>query len=186
MAATSTQAAGSAAATASSQSFHAAPPRSATSAKVGIPIHATTRPSISGTPQVGRTLTVMAGWGLLRAVSLRLAFPEVARDMFIRHALVEGEWDGRHEFLATNRKLVRRLEALEERDAEVAALRARLDLPVLVANDANAAVLAEYTFGGAAAAEAALAGATSFAAWRIGRRRRTRAASAPSPTSISA
>ena len=30
------------------------------------------------------------------------------------------------------------------------ALRARLDLPVLVANDANAAVLAEYTFGGAA------------------------------------
>ncbi|WP_438353654.1 ROK family transcriptional regulator [Microbacterium sp. CJ88] len=31
------------------------------------------------------------------------------------------------------------------------ALRAALDLPVLVANDANAAVLAEYTFGGAGA-----------------------------------
>ena len=35
--------------------------RSVTSAKVGIPIHATTRPSISGTPRVGSTLTVMVG-----------------------------------------------------------------------------------------------------------------------------
>ena len=35
--------------------------RAVTSGKVGVPIHATTRPYISGTPMVGRTSTVMVG-----------------------------------------------------------------------------------------------------------------------------
>ncbi|MGN7246818.1 ATP-dependent RNA helicase HrpA [Janibacter anophelis] len=50
-----------------------------------------------------------------RSVSYGRIDPVVSRELFIRHALVEGEWDGRHEFLAANRKLTRRLEQLEER-----------------------------------------------------------------------
>ncbi len=50
-----------------------------------------------------------------RPVSYGRIDPVVSRDLFIRHALVEGEWDGRHDFLTANRKLVRRLEQLEER-----------------------------------------------------------------------
>lgn len=50
-----------------------------------------------------------------RPVSYGKIDPVVSRDLFIRHALVEGEWDGRHDFLTANRKLVRRLEQLEER-----------------------------------------------------------------------
>src|SRR5699024_8830785 len=50
-----------------------------------------------------------------RPVSYGKIDPVVSRDLFIRHALVEGEWDGRHDFLSANRKLVRRLEQLEER-----------------------------------------------------------------------
>nr|WP_068265227.1 ATP-dependent RNA helicase HrpA [Janibacter limosus] len=50
-----------------------------------------------------------------RSVSYGKIDPVVSRELFIRHALLEGEWDGRHEFLAANRKLIRRLEQLEER-----------------------------------------------------------------------
>ncbi|QBF46365.1 ATP-dependent RNA helicase HrpA [Janibacter limosus] len=50
-----------------------------------------------------------------RSVSYGRIDPVVSRELFIRHALLEGEWDGRHEFLAANRKLTRRLEQLEER-----------------------------------------------------------------------
>ncbi len=38
-----------------------------------------------------------------------------ARELFIRHALVGGEWDARWPFLAHNRKLVEQIEQLEER-----------------------------------------------------------------------
>ena len=41
--------------------------------------------------------------------------PPLARELFIRHALVEGEWDCRWPFLAHNRKLVEQIEALEDR-----------------------------------------------------------------------
>jgi ATP-dependent helicase HrpA len=41
--------------------------------------------------------------------------PEVARELFIRHALVQGEWHSRHRFLATNRKLLEEAEELEHR-----------------------------------------------------------------------
>ena len=50
-----------------------------------------------------------------RPVSYGKIDPVVSRELFIRHALVEGEWDGRHDFLTANRRLVRRLEQLEER-----------------------------------------------------------------------
>src|SRR5699024_10146891 len=50
-----------------------------------------------------------------RPVSYGKIDPVVSRDLFIRHALVEGEWDGRDDFLSANRKLVRRLEQLVER-----------------------------------------------------------------------
>ncbi|NQX11008.1 ATP-dependent RNA helicase HrpA [Microbacteriaceae bacterium VKM Ac-2855] len=40
---------------------------------------------------------------------------QYARELFIRHALVEGEWDARHAFDRANRKLRAELEQLEER-----------------------------------------------------------------------
>ena len=41
--------------------------------------------------------------------------PEVARDMFIRHALVEGDWQTRHHFFRDNARLREELAELEDR-----------------------------------------------------------------------
>ena len=41
--------------------------------------------------------------------------PALSRELFIRRALVEGDWKSRHEFLAENRRLVEEVEALEDR-----------------------------------------------------------------------
>jgi len=41
--------------------------------------------------------------------------PGVARQLFLRHALVEGDWDTQHEFVARNAALVADVEKLEER-----------------------------------------------------------------------
>ena len=41
--------------------------------------------------------------------------PEEARELFIRHALVEGDWQTRHRFVADNDRLRARFEELEER-----------------------------------------------------------------------
>ncbi len=41
--------------------------------------------------------------------------PEVARDLFIRHALVEGDWQTRHHFFRDNARLREELELLEEK-----------------------------------------------------------------------
>ncbi|WP_241668469.1 ATP-dependent RNA helicase HrpA [Pedococcus bigeumensis] len=41
--------------------------------------------------------------------------PEESRDLFIRHALVEGDWDTHHEFFKANQALLQRLSELEER-----------------------------------------------------------------------
>jgi ATP-dependent helicase HrpA len=41
--------------------------------------------------------------------------PEVARELFIRHALVEGDWQTRHHFFRDNARLRAELEELEER-----------------------------------------------------------------------
>ncbi len=41
--------------------------------------------------------------------------PPLARELFIRHALVQGEWDSRHRFLADNARLLEEAEELEHR-----------------------------------------------------------------------
>ena len=41
--------------------------------------------------------------------------PEHARELFVRHALVEGEWNSPHRFTADNRALLEELEELESR-----------------------------------------------------------------------
>ncbi|MCG5213867.1 ATP-dependent RNA helicase HrpA [Streptosporangium sp. KLBMP 9127] len=41
--------------------------------------------------------------------------PELSRDLFIRHALVEGDWNSHHAFLKENRKLLEEVEELENR-----------------------------------------------------------------------
>src|SRR5690606_39131124 len=41
--------------------------------------------------------------------------PVVAREMFIRHALVEGDWDTHHAFFAQNRRLLEEVADLEHR-----------------------------------------------------------------------
>lgn len=41
--------------------------------------------------------------------------PEIARELFIRHALVYGEWNTRHRFFETNRALLEEAEELEHR-----------------------------------------------------------------------
>ena len=41
--------------------------------------------------------------------------PETSRELFIRHALVEGDWDTRHQFFHDNRALLAEVEDLEER-----------------------------------------------------------------------
>ena len=56
-------------------------------------------------------LPIVAG----RAVAYGAIDPVLSRDLFIRRALVEGDWDTRHRFLAANQQLVEEVEALEER-----------------------------------------------------------------------
>ncbi|MEW1955292.1 ATP-dependent RNA helicase HrpA [Terrabacter sp. NPDC080008] len=50
-----------------------------------------------------------------RVVGLGRVDPELARDLFIRHALVEGDWHTQHAFLRENAALVERLGELEAR-----------------------------------------------------------------------
>jgi ATP-dependent helicase HrpA len=50
-----------------------------------------------------------------RDVDLGRIDPELARDLFLRHALVEGDWDTRHAFFAVNRALLDDAEELETR-----------------------------------------------------------------------
>ena len=50
-----------------------------------------------------------------RRVGYARVEPVLARELFIRHALVEGDWQSRHDFLAANARLRAELEELEER-----------------------------------------------------------------------
>ncbi len=58
-------------------------------------------------------------YGLPLVVSRRVGYaridPQVARELFIRHALVEGDWQTRHHFLRDNSRLREELEEIEER-----------------------------------------------------------------------
>jgi len=50
-----------------------------------------------------------------RLVSYGSVDPAVARELFVRHALVYGEWSTRHRFFAENRALLEEVEELEHR-----------------------------------------------------------------------
>jgi len=50
-----------------------------------------------------------------RAVNYGRIDPVVARDLFIRHALVQREWESRHKFLAQNATLLAEVEELEHK-----------------------------------------------------------------------
>ncbi len=50
-----------------------------------------------------------------RTVSLARIDPALARELFVRHALVEGDWTTRHHFFHDNRALLQRLSDLEAR-----------------------------------------------------------------------
>ena len=50
-----------------------------------------------------------------RKVSYSDVDPELSRELFIRHALVEGDWRTHHAFFAHNRALVKEIEQLEHR-----------------------------------------------------------------------
>lgn len=50
-----------------------------------------------------------------RPVLLGRVDPPMAREMFIRHALVQGEWRGRHKFYEINQRLLREASELEHR-----------------------------------------------------------------------
>ncbi len=50
-----------------------------------------------------------------RSVDYGRIDPEASRDMFIRHALVEGDWDTSHRFFLANRTLLEDVEELETR-----------------------------------------------------------------------
>lgn len=58
-------------------------------------------------------------YGLPLAARRRVGYariePALARELFIRHALVQGEWQTRHEFLADNARLRAELEELQDR-----------------------------------------------------------------------
>ncbi|MFL6139169.1 MAG: ATP-dependent RNA helicase HrpA [Frankiaceae bacterium] len=58
-------------------------------------------------------------YGLPIVASRRVPYapvdPQVARELFIRCALVEGDWDAQHAFLAHNQEMLRQVEALEDR-----------------------------------------------------------------------
>jgi ATP-dependent helicase HrpA len=50
-----------------------------------------------------------------RRVNVGQIDPPLSRELFIRHALVEGDWDTRHEFFAKNRESLGEVEELENR-----------------------------------------------------------------------
>jgi ATP-dependent helicase HrpA len=50
-----------------------------------------------------------------RKVNYSAIEPDLCRELFIRHALVEGDWDTRHEFFHRNRELLEDVEELEHR-----------------------------------------------------------------------
>ncbi len=56
-------------------------------------------------------LAIVAG----RTVGLDRVDPALAREMFVRHALVDGEWDAPHAFLRHNEQFRRDVAALEDR-----------------------------------------------------------------------
>ena len=50
-----------------------------------------------------------------RTVAFDAIDPEVARELFVRHALVEGDWETRHRFLAANQRAAQDVQDLQDR-----------------------------------------------------------------------
>lgn len=50
-----------------------------------------------------------------RRIQLGRVDPELARELFIRHALVEGDWQSHHRFLARNRQVIEETRELEKK-----------------------------------------------------------------------
>jgi ATP-dependent helicase HrpA len=69
-----------------------------------------------GSPMVKERVTL---YGLTlaadRPVQLGTVDRQLARELFIHHALVEGEWDATHQFLTRNRELIETVQAMEAR-----------------------------------------------------------------------
>ena len=73
---------------------------------------------VSGRAQVVATERVTL-YGLPIVTGRTVAYgridPELARELFIRRALVEGDWETRHEFFTANARLLEEVDALEQR-----------------------------------------------------------------------
>ena len=50
-----------------------------------------------------------------RTVAFDAIDPELARELFVRHALVEGDWETRHRFLAANQRAAQEVQDLQDR-----------------------------------------------------------------------
>ena len=76
-----------------------------------------------GVAMAAETVTLL---GLVVASGKMVAYgrvdPEIAREMFIRHALVERDWVSRHRFLEHNERTLKRLKELERRTRRSALL----------------------------------------------------------------
>ena len=78
--------------------------RAALGARAARSVVATERVTLYGLPIVtGRTVA----YGRID--------PVLSRELFIRRALVEGDWETRHEFFAANQALLEEVDALEQR-----------------------------------------------------------------------
>ena len=70
----------------------------------------------SGRAVVAETVTL---FGLpivdARTIGVGRVDPDLAREMFIRHALVAGDWETRHDFVAANARFIERVSLLEAR-----------------------------------------------------------------------
>ncbi|MEM9563078.1 MAG: ATP-dependent RNA helicase HrpA [Actinomycetota bacterium] len=78
-----------------------------------------TDPTWDPTRGVANTTERVTLYGLPLVENRRLTVgrvnPELARELFIHHALVEGDWETRHDFVEHNRRVVAEVEELETR-----------------------------------------------------------------------
>lgn len=81
-----------------------------------------------------------------RAVDHARVDPVAARELFVRHALVHGEWDAPHAFLGANRAVLAEAERVEERTRRRDAVAGEEDLTAFFADRLPAEVTSGRTF----------------------------------------
>ncbi|MGF1663302.1 MAG: ATP-dependent RNA helicase HrpA [Kineosporiaceae bacterium] len=81
-----------------------------------------------------------------RAADYARVDPAIARDLFVRHALVHGEWGAPHAFLAANREVLAEAERVEERTRRRDAVVGEEDLVAFFAARLPADVVSARTF----------------------------------------